>query len=94
MVPTTEHLGPDLTTDPMEAFKAGRIHDLSRADTKAINQGADISQLINVRRKQAGLTVGGSVLERGGRMTPAGILRVASDQEDAVRLLRRFGYII
>ena len=93
MLPTTETVGRDLITDPMEAFAQGRIHGLSRADTKAINSGADISQVVNVRRKQAGLIMGGSVMERAGRLTPAGIFRIASDQAEALTLLRRYGYV-
>lgn len=94
MQPTTLSVGRDYTTDPDEAFRAGRIHGLSRADARAINDGADISQVVNVRRKGAGLSVGNSVLARAGRPTPAGVFRMASDREDALRLLRRYGYVI
>lgn len=93
MQPTTLSIGRDYTTDPMEAFHAGRIRGLSRADTKAINEGADISQVVNVRRKSAGLTVQNSVIARAGRLTPAGIFRVASSREEAVTLMRRYGYL-
>ncbi|HET8538115.1 MAG TPA: hypothetical protein VFL73_13150, partial [Solirubrobacteraceae bacterium] len=40
MQPTTMHLGRGYTTDPEEAFRQGRIRGLSRADTRAINEGA------------------------------------------------------
>lgn len=93
MSPTTLNVGRDYTMDPMEAFAQGRIRGLSRADTRAINEGADMGQVVNVRSKKAGLTVQGSVLERAGRPTPAGILRVASDRDEALSLMRRFGYV-
>lgn len=93
MVPTTEALGADLVTDPMQAFNRGEIRGLSGDDTEAINLGADISQVVNVRRKQAGLTISNSVIERAGRMTPAGIFRVASDRAEAIALLQRLGYL-
>jgi hypothetical protein len=94
MVPTNETVGPELVTDPMQAFRDGQIRGLSKADTQAIGRDkADIGQVVNVRRKKAGLTEGSSVLERGGRLTPAGIYRVASDRDEAIRLLRQFRYL-
>lgn len=79
---------------PDDLFRQGRITDLSVADRKSVEQGADMSQVVNVRRSSAGLTVAGSVLERGGRLTPAGIQRLASDRKDAVRLLAKHGYLL
>jgi hypothetical protein len=95
MAPTTLRAGTDHTTNPARAFERGEVRGLSKADTEALQSGADMGQVVNVRRKQAGLTQGSSVLERGGRLTPAGITRVASDDKDeALVLLRRFGYVI
>lgn len=37
-------------TDPMDAFKNGDIRDLTRAQVRAINDGADISRVVNARR--------------------------------------------
>ena len=37
-------------TDPMDAFRNGEIRDLTRAQIKAINDGADISRVVNARR--------------------------------------------
>lgn len=93
MTPTTLQAGVDHTTDPARAFERGEVRGLSKDDAEAIREGADMSQVVNVRRKQAGLTQGSSVLERSGRLTPAGITRVASDKAEALTLLRRFGYI-
>ena len=90
--PVTKDYRPKVPS-PMDLFHEGRIHDLSRADTQAINMGADISKVVNIRRKQAGLTIGSSVMERAGKPTPAGILHFASSRDDAVRLLAKHGYI-
>lgn len=94
MVPTKIASASALTTSPDDLFRKGQITDLTRAQTKALNQGADIGRVINVNRRKAGLTVGGSVIERGGRLTPAGIFRISSDRAEALMLLRRFGYVI
>lgn len=93
MTPTNEAIGPELITDPMGAYRAGQIRGLSKADQRALDDGADIGQVVNVRRKKAGVTLGSSVVERAGRPTPFGIYRVASDRDEAIALLRRFGYI-
>lgn len=37
-------------TDPMSAFRNGDIRDLTRAQTKAIEDGADIGRVVNARR--------------------------------------------
>lgn len=93
MIPTTEQAGEGLISDPMVAFERGQIRGLSKADTEAIRDGADIGQVVNVRRKKAGLVRGGSVIERAGRPTPAGIYQIASDKTEALNLLRKFGYV-
>jgi len=106
-VPTTMELGRKLATDPTELFESGQIQTsrlnsrgervyvpgLSRADTKAVNDGADLAQVVNIRRKAAGLVEGSSVMVRGGRPTPQFILRVASDRGEALSLLARHGYV-
>jgi hypothetical protein len=78
---------------PDELFRQGRITDLSKADAEAVRDGADMGVVVNVRRSKAGLTEMGAVLERGGRVTPAGIYRLASDRDDAIRLLTKHGYV-
>lgn len=37
-------------TDPMDAFRAGEIRDLTAAQRQAINDGADIGQVVNAYR--------------------------------------------
>lgn len=93
MTPTNETNGKHLVTDPTSMFEQGQIRDLSAADVEAVKAGADLAQVVNVRRKAAGLTVGSSVMVRAGRLTPQGCLSLATDRADALRLLRRYGYI-
>lgn len=93
MVPATQSTAPSLLTDPMRAFRAGLVGGLSQADTAAVSAGADLSRVVNVRRKAAGLQVAGRALSRGDRPTPEGIYRFASDRTDAIRLLNKHGYI-
>ena len=90
------------TTDPRSEYRQnlhemveqGLVTGLSKADRQALNDGADLNQLVNVRRKKAGLTEGGQVLSRAGRPTPAGIYKLAGDDRGkALSLLQRHGYI-
>lgn len=90
MTPTSEAVGKSLVTTP----GLDQIHGLSAADRQAVEDGADLGQVVNVRRKQSGLTLSSSVMERAGRPTPAGIYRIASDKSEALALFRRFGYVL
>lgn len=90
MTPVGETTGSPLVTQP----NLDQIHGLSQADTQAINDGADLGQVVNVHRKQAGMSIGSSVIERAGRPTPAGIYRIAADKGEALALFRRFGYVL
>jgi hypothetical protein len=93
MTPTTLADGLDLTIDGTAAAKAGHVRGLSRGDVEAIDAGADLGQVVNIRRKAAGLRDGSSVITRAGRLTPQGIMRVASDRPQAIELMRRYGYL-
>jgi hypothetical protein len=108
MVPSTQKAAAGLVTDPDEAFRSGQIKNsridketgervyspgLTKADAEAIREGADMAQVVNVRRKAAGITTGSSVMVRAGRLTPEGIRRVASDRAEALMLMRRYGYL-
>lgn len=94
MNPTNEKVGPNLVRDPIQAFRNGQIRGLSKGDTEALNAGADLGQVVNVRRRQSGLVEGSSVMVRAGRPTPQFISRVASDRAEQLELLRRYGYVI
>jgi hypothetical protein len=91
MIPTT--VAAPFAQSPSDLVEQGLVTDLSKADRKAIQDGADISQVVNVRRRAAGLREPGRVLARGGRPTPEGIYRMTADRVEAVSLLRKFGYI-
>lgn len=93
MVPTPE-AGPLEPFDPVAAMEAGQITGLSKADAQALRDGANFGQIVNIRRKAAGLSESGYVLARAGRPTPAGIYRMATDRANAVELLRKYGYLL
>lgn len=126
-IPAAEDRSGDLRTDPEAAVRAGQVTGLSRADTQAILDGADMGQVVNARRGMEtaqvlgrrlsvtteGTTVrglSGQRLARQGtqrlpgsryrsavtpRLRPESIYQIAgADREEAIRLLRRFGYII
>lgn len=91
MTPTNASVGKDLIVDPDRSD----IRDLSKADVAALDNGADFAQVVNVRRAGAGLTVGSSVMVRGDRLTPQGVLQAsAGDKSRALQLLRANGYIV
>lgn len=93
-VPTTVAAAPGLVTDPAAMVEQGLVRGLSKADTEVILAGADMGQVVNVRGRASGLTVGSSVIERAGRPTPAGILAAADGDPDAtLRALRAHGYL-
>lgn len=93
MTPTNQTIGPTLVTDPQAAFENGQIRGMSKADAEAVRAGAALDQVVNVRRRAAGLTVGSSVMERAGRLTPEGVFRLTDNREQQIALLRRFGYV-
>lgn len=92
MVPVADN-DASMVYDVAELAAQGQITGLSKADIRAINDGADFGQVANVKRRAAGLLEAGHALTRGGRPTPAGIYRLASDQAQAIALLRRYRYI-
>lgn len=94
MTPTTEAIGQGLVTDPTNLVERGLIRGLSQGDMVALDNGADLGQVVNVRRKSAGLRVGSSVYARGERLTPQGILATASDRTQAIDLLKQNGYLL
>lgn len=90
------------TTDPRSDFRQdsadlverGLVKDLSKADLKALADGADLNQVVNIRRAEAGLTRSGRVLRRGSRPTPEAIYaRTGNDRDAAIQQLIRFGYL-
>lgn len=93
MIPVTV-ASPDLTYDPADLARQGLVRGLSRADMQALDDGADFARVVNVRLKKAGVNQVGEVYWRGGRhLTPAGIYRKANTRDEALTLLRQFGYV-
>jgi len=92
MIPVTV-ASPDLTYDPAQLARDGLVRGLSKADLRAIEDGADFAKVVNVRLRRGGATVAGEVLRRRGRLTPAGIYARTSSREEAVDLLRQAGYL-
>ena len=91
MIPTT--IASVYAQDPDQLVADGQVRGLSKADQQALRDGADLGQVVNVRSRAAGLSDATGAIVRGRRPTPAGIYRLASDREQAVDLLRRYGYI-
>lgn len=79
--------------DPQELARTGQVRGLSKADQQAIDLGADLSQIVNVRLKAAGLSEASEVLARAGRPTPAGIFRSTNTREEALTALAAAGYL-
>lgn len=101
-VPAPESQSGDLRTDPKRLFDEGQVQGLSKADARAIREGADINRVVNAHRgmytadggrKLTAELAGG----RGGisriRLRPEQIYREAASREDTIRLLRLHGYL-
>lgn len=100
-----------LVSSPDQAFKTGQIRGLSAADTRAIEDGADISKVVNAARgmtkadmfgHRVKATTSGTTRRsawrkanpsRLVRLRPESIYQIATDAEDAIRLLRIYGYL-
>lgn len=91
MLPTT--VAAPFAQSPESLFENGQVRGLSKADTQAVRDGADLGRVVNVRKKAAGLKQSGRVLARAGKPTPEGIYKMAPDRETAVSLLVRYGYV-
>lgn len=93
MIPTTV-ANPAFQHDPDDLIRDGQVTGLSKADMRAIADGADLGQVVNVRLRSAGLQQSGRVLSRRGRLTPEGIYATTSSREEAVEALRAAGYLL
>lgn len=112
-------------TDPMDIYRTGGIRDLTEAQRFAIDNGADITKVVNATRgmsttavRRVGKAAEGKVLAaapgaldllaplrraqvaRGGvrtadtgLLTPEGIYQQARTRDEAIELLREWGYI-
>jgi hypothetical protein len=100
-IPAAEDRADDLRTDPKKAFGAMDAAEQDRVFGKggaqAIRDGADMAKVVNARRGM--VTAEGRLFTteaagRTPRLMPEQIYRDAASREDAIRLLRRFGYIL
>jgi hypothetical protein len=158
MIPASEDVAKDLTTDPREYFKslseAEQNKVFTNAGAEAVRLGADLNQVVNARRGARGLTPAGARLtreeqkimrngldrgrlqkvslygqpvyittegvtrrgiagsrlgawedgikkpgqryksSRTERLMPESILQIAENRDDAIRLLKRYGFIL
>lgn len=110
----------DLLFDPKAAYRAGQIKDITPAQAAAIEEGAELQDVVNAYRGMGTTAtervarktdVGPTSVQPGmpdllaplanlpratgaGRLTPEGIYQLAgNDRDEAIRLLRREGYI-
>lgn len=106
-IPAAENLAGDVATDPKAYFKGLSEQEqnatFTKAGAQAIRDGADIARVVNARR---GLYVAGgrkytreATTKRGTgmkiRLTPEQIyVEAKGDRDEALRLLKRFGYIL
>lgn len=106
-IPSTEDVAGDFRTDPQALVRSGgQITDLHPSEARAINDGADLSQVVNARRGRSGLRgltttegatrrgLAGQRLRGRTRLTPEGIYRTAGSREEAVSLLKQHGYLL
>lgn len=101
-----------LVVSPDQAFENGDIRGLSKADARAVADGADLQKIVNATRGIQTVDIFGrtgvKVTTEGTtkraawrkanpsplvRLRPESIYQFARDREDAIRLLRLYGYI-
>lgn len=73
------------------------IHDLTEAQRKALTEGADRMRVLNAYRNSNSTSERLAMhrsAERGGILTPEGIYARATTREEAIELLRRYGYLL
>lgn len=89
-------VGGDVPAGVVSEVPIDQIRDLTEGQRKALEDGGDLSQVVNAYRKgrPSGMTTTvGSGRVRGARMTPDAIYKIASNRDEAVALLARFGYL-
>lgn len=106
-VPYVDRVPRTITTDPELAVRSGKVHGLSKADREAIQDGADVSQVINAHRGMytaAGRKYTSEGTSRQGyarmytgnaaRVRPETIYAEAGSRREAISMLRENGYIV
>lgn len=104
-IPSPEDVAGDLRTDPGTYFASLDPAEQNRlftaAGAQAIRDGADINKVVNARRGVQTADVFGQATQitaeaarRGVRLMPEAIYRLADgDRDEAIRLLKRHGYL-
>ncbi len=110
-IPSSEDAADDLRTDPRDYFDSLTETEqdavFTPAGAKAIRDGADISQVVNTRRRASGISAAGTTTEattRRGvagarlkgrvRLMPEAIYRIAHTRQEAITLLKQHGYLL
>ena len=99
-VPAREAGAADLTTDPnayFDSLSPEEQDELMGAEAaQAVRDGADFNQVVNARRGAtgAGTTTEGVTRVGAGRLMPDEIYRRARSRDEALSLLRQYGYLI
>lgn len=98
--PSTKAGSGDLLGSP----SPDQITGLSAAERQALDDGADLGQVVNARRGASGMTTTEGITRRGlagqrlgsgrQRLTPAAIYRLSSDRAETLRLLKTHGYLL
>lgn len=88
------------TTDPRTQYATypdpSEITGLTEGERKALEAGGDFSQVVNAGRRASSskmTTTEGATRRAGQRLTPDGIYRLSSSDDEARALLRRYGYL-
>lgn len=91
------------TTDPTSRYATypdpSEVTGLTEAERKALDEGGDFSRVLNAKRGRSADKMSTTELtgrgraRQGRRLTPDGIYRLASDEDEARALLRRYGYL-
>lgn len=76
-----------------EAPSLDQITGLSKGDRKALEDGADFGRVVNLKQRREGMRPKAQ-RTRATKLTPDDIYRLAHDREDALRLLKRNGYLL
>lgn len=97
-IPTGQDAADQFTSEP----HLNQIRGLSAGERKALEQGADLGQVVNARRGASGMTTTEGTSRTGmayrrlqgrRRLTPDAIFKVAPDESSALRLLSENGYL-
>lgn len=79
-VPDVNRTNQDLASDPQELLDRGQVHGLTKAQQQALDDGADLGRIVNVRRNMDATQV-------------EDVYRRAPSREAAIAGLKRHGFL-